>query len=111
MKKFFFILMVAALALPMMGQTKADATQTVRHTTNHPAKASFTKHVAFDGIRADVPEGYASITLSVGDVWGDGSGYQMLLDADATAYGTIIPETGPIANPAIRTGTSLKSSS
>ncbi|MBQ6918097.1 MAG: DUF2436 domain-containing protein, partial [Prevotella sp.] len=27
-------------------------------------------------------------------IWSDGSGYQMLLDADATAYGTIIPETG-----------------
>ncbi len=38
--------------------------------------------------------GMAEVTLSVGDVWGDGSGYQMLLDADATAYGTIIPETG-----------------
>ena len=45
-------------------------------------------------MKADVPEGMAMITLSAGDVWGDGSGYQMLLDADATAYGTIIPETG-----------------
>ena len=36
----------------------------------------------------------ATIILTVGDVWGDGSGYQMLLDADATAYGTIIPESG-----------------
>ena len=45
---------------------------------------------------ADVPEGYAQVTLTAGDVWGDGSGYQMLLDADATAYGTIIPETGAL---------------
>lgn len=37
---------------------------------------------------------YATITLTAGDVWGDGTGYQMLLDADATAFGTIIPETG-----------------
>ena len=37
----------------------------------------------------------ATVILNVpSDVWGDGSGYQMLLDADATAYGTIIPETG-----------------
>lgn len=36
----------------------------------------------------------ASVTLTAGDVWEDGSGYQMLLDADATAYGTIIPATG-----------------
>ena len=39
-------------------------------------------------------EGYARIILTVGDVWGDGTGYQMLLDADATAFGTVIPETG-----------------
>ena len=37
----------------------------------------------------------ATIILNIpADIWGDGSGYQMLLDADATAYGTIIPETG-----------------
>lgn len=36
----------------------------------------------------------ATITLTAGDVWGDGSGYQMLLDADAKAYGTIIPQSG-----------------
>ena len=46
--------------------------------------------------KPDVPEGYASVTLTAGDVWEDGSGYQMLLDADATAYGSIIPETGPL---------------
>ncbi len=39
---------------------------------------------------------YATITLTAGDVWFDGSGYQMLLDADATAYGDIIPESGPL---------------
>jgi hypothetical protein len=27
-----------------------------------------------------------TVILTAGDVWGDGSGYQMLLDADATAY-------------------------
>ena len=40
----------------------------------------------------------ASVTLTAGDVWGDGSGYQLLLDADATAYGTIIPESGPLTS-------------
>ena len=44
--------------------------------------------------KVDVPEGMAAVTLTAGDVWQDGTGYQMLLDADATAYGTIIPETG-----------------
>ena len=40
----------------------------------------------------------AMVTLTADDVWGDGSGYQMLLDADATAYGTIIPETGGLTS-------------
>ncbi len=41
----------------------------------------------------------ATVVLSVPqDVWGDGSGYQMLLDADATAYGTIIPESGGLTS-------------
>lgn len=39
-----------------------------------------------------------TITLTAGDFWIDGSGYQMLLDADATAYGTIIPATGPLTS-------------
>ena len=38
-----------------------------------------------------------TIILTAGDVWGDGSGYQMLLDADATAFGTTIPETGALS--------------
>ena len=38
----------------------------------------------------------ATITLTVGDVFSDGSGYQMLLDADATAYGNEIPVQGPL---------------
>jgi len=38
-----------------------------------------------------------TVILTAGDVWGDGSGYQMLLDADATAFGTTIPETGALS--------------
>lgn len=37
----------------------------------------------------------ATVVLTVGDVWEDDTGYQMLLDSDATAYGNIIPEVGP----------------
>jgi len=40
----------------------------------------------------------ATVTLTAPDVWGDGSGYQMLLDADANTYGSIIPETGPLTS-------------
>ncbi len=37
-----------------------------------------------------------TVTLTTDDVWGDGSGYQMLLDADANAFGSVIPETGAL---------------
>ena len=43
------------------------------------------------------PVGMATITMNIGDVWGDGTGYQMLIDADATAYGSIIPTTGALS--------------
>ena len=39
-----------------------------------------------------------TVILEAHDVWGDGSGYQLLLDADATAFGTIIPETGALTS-------------
>ena len=39
--------------------------------------------------------GLAKVTLSVpNDVWGDGSGYQMLLDNKHDTYGSVIPATG-----------------
>ena len=38
----------------------------------------------------------ATISLTAGDVFSDGSGYQMLLDADATAFGNEIPAQGPL---------------
>ena len=42
--------------------------------------------------------GNCIVTLTAEDVWDDGSGYQMLLDADATAYGTIIPTSGALTS-------------
>lgn len=48
--------------------------------------------------RAEADPDFATVTLTAGDVWGDNSGYQLLLDADATAYGTIIPESGPLTS-------------
>jgi hypothetical protein len=49
------------------------------------------------GPEPPVPGDNATIILTAGDVWGDGSGYQMLLDADANAFGTTIPETGALS--------------
>ena len=99
MKKITLLLLAAAL-LPMTmnaevktyGQMNKKADKVVVSTTPTSVKAIGPKYVT--GTKADVPEGYASVTLTAGDVWQDGSGYQMLLDEDAIAYGTIIPEQG-----------------
>ena len=47
---------------------------------------------------AEPPAGAVTIILTHGDNWGDGSGYQMLLDADATAYGNEIPTSGSLTS-------------
>lgn len=43
-----------------------------------------------------IPAGYARIVFTAGDIWGDGTGYQLLMDSNATAYGTTIPATGAL---------------
>ena len=45
----------------------------------------------------DAKSGTATVVLVAGDIWGDGTGYQMLLDADATAYGTIISNSSHLS--------------
>ena len=45
-----------------------------------------TYHVRYRQFLTPEPTEPATIILTAGDVWDDGSGYQMLLDADATAY-------------------------
>lgn len=55
-----------------------------------------TTYNSVNGIKTPVPAGYARVTLTAGDVWGDGSGYQMLIDSNATAFGVEIPTTGPL---------------
>jgi len=44
--------------------------------------------------KTPIPAGYARVNMIVTDIWGDGTGIQMLIDSNATAYGTIIPTTG-----------------
>ncbi|NCC19181.1 MAG: DUF2436 domain-containing protein [Bacteroidia bacterium] len=55
-----------------------------------------TTYNSVNGIKTPVPAGYARVTLTAGDVWGDGSGYQMLIDSNGTAFGTTIPTTGSL---------------
>ena len=54
---------------------------------------------ANDSLNPDDPQGGDNVTviLRTDDVWGDGSGYQMLLDADATACGIDFQATGGYA--------------
>lgn len=48
---------------------------------------------------SDIPQGMVKVTLKAGNVWGDGTGYQMLLDSDANAFENgIIPADGPLSN-------------
>ena len=91
--KLLLIALVAALAIPMQGQN-------FRHTDN----VKVIDKAVVTASREAIPEGMVRVTLNVDDpyedgsgIWGDYSGYQMLLDADATAYGDIIPETGPLS--------------
>ena len=62
---------------------------------NHKA----TTFTVVNNTKDPIPAGHARVSLTAGDVWGDGSGYQLLLDADATAFGVEIPETGGSLTP------------
>ncbi len=110
MKKLLFLLLGLAVAvsasagidqarrvskLAPKAQAKGMAVQNAKHTDLvSPVKPIMTLKAAPS--RIDIPEGYAAVTLEAHQVWGedDPSGYQMLLDADATAYGVEFTETG-----------------
>ena len=103
MKKLLFLMLSAAVAVSASAGVRTSMTPQIAKgnaKANVEARTATGKIVSTPAVmfkapaKVDVPEGMAAVTLTVGDVWQDGSGYQMLLDADATAYGTIIPETG-----------------
>ena len=91
------LLLLLSLQATAQYKTKSRANTTDERGTKTLVQKA---HAAQYGVRikkaanAEIPAGYASVTLTAGDVWQDGSGYQMLLDKDATAYGTVIPEEG-----------------
>lgn len=108
MKKFLFLLLGMAVAVsasaginkaPLQKKVadspKAKVEQLVRKAAPNTVSTPFYGTI---NTREDIPEGYARVTLAAGDVWGDGSGYQMVLDADATAYGVEIPTTGAMTS-------------
>ena len=70
---------------------------TVSDITDTSAQVSWTGDASAGSynIRWWQPVDYATVTLTAGDVWDiDDTGYQLLLDADANTYGTVIPTTG-----------------
>lgn len=70
------------------GSAQSEQKQVVN--PNHKA----TTFTVVNNTKDPIPAGHARVSLTAGDVWGDGSGYQLLLDADATAFGVEIPATG-----------------
>jgi hypothetical protein len=65
-------------------------------TANGPIKSQAISLSAFKNVQPTppAPKGMVKVTLEAHDVWGDGSGYHMLLDATATQYGVGFPATG-----------------
>ena len=112
MKKFLFLLMSVAVLSASAGITKGAVQKNVakydRSTVKVMQDAKVTKvtnatvkPIAFKApAKVDIPEGYAAVILEAHQVWNtdpdnpDYSGYQMLLDADATAYGTEFEAAG-----------------
>lgn len=112
MKKFLFLLLGLTVAvsasagidqarkvtkLMPKSQPKTGFVQNVKFTEATPTVRPMTLKAP---ARVDIPDGYCAITLEAHQVWNtdpespDYSGYQMLLDADATAYGTEYTEPG-----------------
>ena len=106
MKKFLFLMLSAAVAVSASAGINGAKISKKVAKIEGKSKTEQVARVAKSGVvatpapkfrapaKVDIPAGMVAVTLTAGDVWQDGSGYQMLLDADATAYGTIIPETG-----------------
>lgn len=72
---------------------KFNLTNLIIHQNQKKMKKIFTLFVAFLALTF-CAKAQVTIILEAHDVWEDGSGYQLLLDADHNTYGTIIPESG-----------------
>ena len=81
---------------PTGGQATPSANVVNNSTVTIPGGSEPTPVPPTENPNTPAPGGMATISLTAGDVFSDGSGYQMLLDADATAFGNEIPEEGPL---------------
>ncbi len=82
---------VSSVCPPVTGVTFSDI-------TSHSAQVNWTGTTDTCNIRYRATESFikATIIFSPADIWEEGLGYQMLLDADANTYGSIIPTTGSL---------------
>ena len=108
MKKLLVLLLGLTVAISASaGLTKTAVPQNIKASKTSKVKSEFaakftnakptTKPMSFRApAKADVPAGYAAVIVEAHQVWGeeDNSGYQMLIDADATAYGTEFEAVG-----------------
>lgn len=76
-------------------QNRADVQRLVRYSQSATSVAA--PSLRLTETKAGKAEDKATITLEVFMDWGDGSGYLLLLDADANTYGTVIPASGPFS--------------
>ncbi|AUR47189.1 hemagglutinin A [Porphyromonas gingivalis] len=81
------------LSLLCWGQTAAaqGGPKTAPSVTHQAVQKGIRTSKAKD-LRDPIPAGMARIILEAHDVWEDGTGYQMLWDADHNQYGASIPE-------------------
>ena len=76
---------------------KSSLTNLIIHQNQKKMKKIFTLFVAFLALTF-CAKAQVTIILEAHDVWQDGSGYQLLLDADHNTYGTVIPTSGPLTS-------------
>ena len=110
-KLLVLLLSVAVAATASAGLTKTAVPQNVKAYKTSKVKSEYvakftkatptTRPMSFMApSKVDVPAGYAAIIVEAHQVWNtdpdnpDYSGYQMLIDADATAYGTEFEAAG-----------------
>ena len=98
-KKLFGAAIAALLSLSGIAGANAQTTGRVAHSPASLQKMPATEAVVLsyrmeqrNNLRAKA-DGKAIITLDIQNDWGDGSGYQMLLDSNHNTYGVQIPSS------------------
>lgn len=99
LNKFFLLAASLLITFNLFAQSYSagkygEMTDTHRTSEKMGVKVQLVDKKPVDYRTMNPSKNSAVIILEAGDVWGDGSGYQLLLDATATQYGVSIPVTG-----------------